>query len=131
MPRYDFKCHSCKKITKNVILPITHRAGDLPVCCKEDMRYHITSAPQVLWKDGDLPDGGFVAGKDKRRINTRKERREFMAENSLVDSNDLYKPPTNEEQMDTHADVLKSVNAITPDAEQKQQLKNDGLLDIV
>ena len=54
-----------------------------------------------------------------------------MAENDLVDSNDLITPPTHEEQMDTHADVVKSVAAITPDSAQKQQMKDDGILDIV
>ena len=131
MAVYDFKCRECHKISEDVHLPMSHMKHDVPSCCGNKMSYYITSAPQVLWKDGDLPDGSFVAGADRRRITTRKERREFMAENDLVDSNDLITPPTHEEQMDTHADVVKSVAAITPDSAQKQQMKDDGILDIV
>ena len=131
MAIYDFKCVTCDEILENISLPMTHTEDDLPVHCGKKMNYYITSPPQVLWRDKDLPDGGFVAGKEKERITTTRERREFMAKHDLVDSNDLITPPTHEEQMDTHADVLKSVSAITPDAEQKQQMKDDGILDIV
>ena len=131
MAIYDFRCHKCNTIKKDVIFPITHLKSQLPSCCDETMAYFITTVPTVMWKDGDLPDGSFIAGKERERITTRKDRREFMARNDLVDSNDIIKPPTHEEQMDTHADVLKSVNAITPDSDQKQQMKDDGILDIV
>lgn len=131
MAVYDFKCDICDTISRDVVLPMTHVIGDKPECCGIYMNYYITSPPQVLWRDGDLPDGSFIAGKDRRRITTRKDRREFMAENDLIDSNDLITPPSHEEQMDTHADVMKSVAAITPDAKQKQQMKDDGILDIV
>ena len=133
MAIYDFRCHECNQVLENVVLNMSHDDDDHPACyqCGLYMDHYITTAPQVLWKDGDLPDGSFVAGKDRRRITTRKERREFMAENDLVDSNDLIIPPTHEEQMDTQADMMKSVNAITPDAVQKQQMKDDGILDIV
>ena len=131
MPRYDFRCMKCDKIDEDIVLPITHLSSTIPRCCKQTMSYHISSPPQVLWKDKDLPDGGFVAGKKKERITTKRERREFMAKHDLVDSNDFITPPSHEEQMDTHADVLKSVAAITPDDVQKEQMKDSGILDIV
>jgi hypothetical protein len=133
MAVYDFKCGGCGQVHENIILPMTHEDWEHPACydCGEITEHYYTTVPMVMWRDGDLPDGGFVAGKEKKRISTKKERREFMAENDLVDSNDLFTPPTNEEQMDTHADVMKSVSAITPDADQKKQMKDDGILDIV
>jgi len=131
MAVYDFRCKECGKIDTDVILPMSHLRHDVPSCCGNKMSYYITSPPQILWKDGDLPDGSFIAGKDRRRITTRKDRREFMAENDLVDSNDLITPPSFEEQQDTQADIKRSIAAITPDADQKRQMKDDGILDIV
>jgi hypothetical protein len=133
MAVYDFRCSECEQVLKNVVLNMSHEDDDHPACyqCGQRMIHYITSAPLVLWKDGDLPDGSFIAGKDRRRITTRKDRREFMAENDLVDSNDLIIPPTHEEQLDTQADIMRSIDAITPDAKQKEQMKSDGILDIV
>ena len=133
MAVYDFKCGECGQVLENVILAMTHEDWEHPACydCGQHTEHYITSSPMVLWKDGDLPDGGFVAGKKKERISTRRDRREFMAKNDLVDANDMYTPPTHEEQMDTHAAMKKTVDAITPDAKQKRQMRDDGILDIV
>ena len=127
MPRYDFKCHTCEKITKDVILPITHREGDTPVCCDEDMRYHITSPPQVMWKDPNIDAFRHVGIKGSPVVSSMKEHRECLARNDIVDANDLFDPPSVAEQKRSQAEAQESIDSITPTVEQKRQLQVDGL----
>ena len=127
MPRYDFKCHECDKVSRDVILPITHRDGDRPECCGEDMWYYITSPPQVLWKDPIIDPFRPVATPNAPVISSMREHREYMARNDLVDANDLYAPPTASEERVIQAEAQESIDAISPTAEQNQQLQESGL----
>jgi hypothetical protein len=133
MAIYDFKCKQCGLIIEDVIMPMTHEKEDLPFHCEERMRYHITSVPMVHWKDYDLPDGGFVAHShpDRPVITSKKQNKDFMERNNLIDANEVFSPPTREEEVKERADVQKSIAAITPTETQKAQLKADGILDIV
>lgn len=129
---YDFKCLECGRIAEDVVLPMTHSDDEHPRCCEQGMADYHTSPPTVLWKDGDLPDGAFTAGKrgEQVRIETRKQRREYMAENDLVDANDLGPPPNKRDQMEAFKDTQESIAAITPDAQEMEQLASSGLLDL-
>lgn len=134
MPTYDFKCKECGHIEEDVIMPITHQREDLPFHCSGRMQYHITSAPMVSWIDPVIEPFRNPAAKrgDKDAVITsQKQRREFMEKNNLVDAND-FKPPTHQEQAETHAKTLKSIEAVTPTKEQADQLRSDGInVDIV
>ena len=128
---YDFKCECCGRVAKDIVLPMTHSDDEHPRCCDRAMADFFTVPPTILWTDADLPDGGFVSGKNKERITTKKERREFMARNDLVDANELGPPPNKAAQMEQFKDTMKTIDAITPDAQQEDQLKSSGLMDLV
>jgi hypothetical protein len=131
MPTYDFKCHTCSRVERDVILPITHT--DRPECCGERMAYHITQAPLVHWDDPVIePFRNPAAKRDDKDavIMTTRQRREFMKKNDLVDAND-FKPPSNGEQQAEVAKMKKSIEAITPTKEQSAKLRKSGLHDIV
>ena len=134
MPTYDFKCKDCGHIEEDVIMPITHQREDLPFHCSGRMQYHITSPPMVSWIDPVIEPFRNPAAKrgDKDAVITStKQRREFMEKNNLIDAND-FKPPTHQEQAETHAETLKSIEAVTPTKEQADQLRSDGInVDIV
>ena len=129
MPTYDFKCSKCGQIDENIIMPITHQKEDLPWHCGQRMSYHITQAPMVSWTDPVIEPFRNPAAKrgDKDAVITStKQRREFMEKNNLVDAND-FKPPTRQEQAETHAKTLKSIEAVTPTKRQADQMKSDGI----
>ena len=134
MPTYDFKCKKCGQIDENIIMPITHQKEDLPWHCGERMQYHITQAPMVSWTDPVIEPFRNPAAKRNDKdavITSQKQRREFMAKNNLVDAND-FKPPTHEEQAETHAKVVKTIEDVTPTKQQAEQMKSDGIaVDIV
>lgn len=127
---YDFKCSVCGAIEVDVFLSIHHTDDDHPKCCYgEPMGDYITRAPQVHWKDYDLPDGGFKATHDGTVITSRKQNRDYMARNGLKDANETFKCPTHLEQKEQHADALRSIDAITPTRKQMDIMKSDGTLD--
>lgn len=129
MPAYDFKCKECETIQEDVILSIAHTHADLPHCCDRAMEYHITSVPMVHWKDYDLPDGGFksTATPGREVITSLREKREYMKRNNLLDANEVVEKPTQEHEQKARQEAQESIKAITPTAEQKEQLKKDGL----
>ena len=133
MAIYDFKCKKCGHITEDVVMPMTHEKDDLPWHCEERMSYHITSAPMVHWKDYDLPDGGFIAHShpDRPVITSVKQNKDFMERNNLLDANEVFKPPTREEDQAIVAEMQGSIDAISPTEAQRRQMKDDGILDIV
>lgn len=133
MALYDFKCSECGEVVENIILPMTHADEDHPYCyrCHQYLEHFITAAPMVHWKDYDLPDGGFKAGKDGTVITTRKQNREYMKRHDLLDANEHIKPPTREEWQKEHAKAIESVQAITPTPKQKMELERVGISDIV
>lgn len=53
-----------------------------------------------------------------------------MKRHDLVDANDLQMP-TMQQQMSDHAKAQESIAAITPDAQQKEQLQAMGLDSII
>jgi hypothetical protein len=115
----------------DVIMSIGHVKGDIPKCCGETMSYHITSVPMVLWTDPIIEPFKPIATKDAPVITTTKQNREYMARNHLVDANDLFEPPTREEELETNRKAQESISSITPTAEQNQQLKEIGLDSII
>jgi hypothetical protein len=119
MPRYDFMCGQCNRLVKDVFLPITHAETDRPVCCDATMGQHFTVPPMVAWIDPVIePFRNPAAPRDSKDavITSKKQRREFMAKNNLVDGND-FKPPSHQEQKEAVAEMEKSVKAITPTKE--------------
>jgi len=133
MPSYDFKCHECQKVKTDVFLPITHSQDDIPVCCYKTMRYYITQAPMVHWKDYEFKNGGFIAHGVEGRpvITTQRQRKEMMERNNLIDGNDFGRPPTNEEQFAEVERMKASVDEITPTKDQIDRLVYDGHGDIL
>lgn len=127
MPVYDFKCMKCQEIVEDLSMPITHLASAVPRCCDQYMSYHITSAPQVVWKDPNIAAFRTSAGKKPEVITTTKGRREFMARNDLHDANERYSAPTRAEEQREVAEKQASIDAITPTAKQTQQLKDSGI----
>ena len=97
------------------------------MCCDNLMNYYITSAPMVMWKDPIIEPFKPVATANAPVISTMRQHRDYMDRNDLVDANELYTPPTHEDQMATNAEAQASIDAITPTAEQNQQLKESGL----
>jgi hypothetical protein len=128
---YDFRCGECGTVKRDIVLPITHRNSELPRCCDKGMNYHITSVPQVVWKDPQIEPFRFSAVPGNPLVTTTKQRRELMERHDLVDANDMYPPPTQVEQMAENAEALESVKAITPTAEQNEQLQKAGLDSII
>ena len=127
MSIYDFKCHKCDRIREDVTLPISHRSSERPMCCDTLMNYYITSAPQVVWKDPQIEPFRFRAVKGAPIVTSTRQRRDIMERNDLIDANDLYDPPSQTEQMRENAKMQESINAITPDAQQAEQLQEMGL----
>ena len=130
MAIYDFRCGECGTIKTNVVLPITHRNSELPRCCDEAMNYHISSVPMVMWNDPQIEPFRFSAVKGAPIVSSMRERRELMKRHDLVDANDLQMP-TMQQQMSDHAKAQESIDAITPDAQQKEQLQAMGLDSII
>jgi hypothetical protein len=91
------------------------------------MRYYITTPPIVSWKDPMIDAFRPVATKNAPVISSMKEHREYMARNDLVDANDLYAPPSATEDREIQAEAQASIDAISPTAEQNQQLQESGL----
>lgn len=131
MPLYDFRCSKCDTIKEDVVLPITHRSSEKPRCCNETMNYFISTVPMVMWKDPNIEPFRAVGTKDAPIISSMKENREYMARNGLVDANDLYDPPTQAQQQEAIAEAQASIDAITPNAQQAEQIKKMGLDTIV
>ena len=134
MAVYDFKCGECGSVQSNVVLKISHRPEDKPVCCNAPMNYYITKAPMVRFRDYELKDGGFRAvGIPGRPVVTSlKQNRELMRRHDLLDANELIgTPPTHLDQEHEAQELQKTIDAITPNEQQKRQLAKDGLLDLV
>lgn len=130
MPNYDFKCPACGTILEHQFLRITHLPDEVPHCCESPMNYHITQPPLVHWKDPMIEPFRAIATKDRPVITTAKQNREYMARNGLVDANEVVeKPPTHEEQAETHAQVVESIEKISPSAEVRDNMDKQGLLD--
>ena len=129
MPTYDFKCKKCGSMRENVLLRITHDDADKPCCCDQAMDYHITTPPMVTWKDPQIEPFRAVGIPGKPIVTSTKQNRELMARHDLVDANDLGPPPTYKDDLKVAADVEKSINAITPDAETSDKMAKQGLLD--
>jgi len=91
------------------------------------MNYYITSAPQVVWKDPQIEPFRFTSVKGAPMVTSTRQRRELMREHDLVDANDLYDPPSQTQQMKESAKMQESIDAITPDAQQQEQLADMGL----
>ena len=137
MALYDFKCGKCGNVVANQILPITHQKKDLPMCTmlsKHDkpvrMGYFITQPPMVHWKDPNIDAFRHVALPEAPVVNTMKEHRELMARHDMVDAND-HAPPTKYEEKVAREEAQSSVDAITPTAEQAEQLQANGMKNIV
>lgn len=127
MAIYDFKCGKCQRLKVDVVMPISHRSSERPMCCDQLMNYYITSVPMVMWKDPIIEPFKPVATANAPVITTTRQHRDYMKRNDLVDANELFTPPTREEEMAAVAEAQESIAAITPTAEQKQQLKESGL----
>ena len=112
---YDFKCADCGRMETDVFLSINHAPGERPTCCGKTMPQHFTKAPTVHWRDYDLPDGGFrsYSTPDKPVITSLKQNRDYMERNNLIDANEVFKPPTQEEQFETHKEVMESIEKIS------------------
>ena len=52
-----------------------------------------------------------------------------MERNDLIDANDLYKPPTQQEQVRENEEMQETINAITPNEQQEDQMKASGILE--
>ena len=131
MPRYDFRCRQCADGTDNVVLPINHEKTDRPYCyaCEQFMEVHITVPPMVHWSDPQIEPFRAVGIPGQPVITSTKQNRELMARHDLVDANDLGPPPTQQDQMKTVDEISETIDAITPDAEQRDNMAKQGLLD--
>lgn len=130
MAIYDFRCMKCDQIDENISMPISHQREDLPWHCGQRMSYHISKAPSVHWIDPVIePFRNPAAPRDTKDsvILTSSQRRAFMEKNDLIDANDLVKP-THEEQAETHKEVMRTIDEITPTKDQEAQMKHDGLM---
>jgi hypothetical protein len=134
MAVFDFKCKSCDQILENVVLGMNHEDDDHPACyqCGEHMEHYFTSAPMAIC-EAELQDGGFIAHSvpDRPLITSRRQNRELMKRHGLTNAMDYYRPPTHKEQQATRAEMRESINSITPDTKQQEELKRVGLSDIV
>ena len=130
---YDFKCDHCAKIDEDVYLPITHEDCDHPYCCGMHMQHHISKAPTVQWKDYMLLNGGFVAHSipGKPVVTSRKQNRDLMERNGLVDANDYGPPPTKSDQMERHHKDQALNAQFEPPEHVKAEMKRQGLDSIV
>jgi hypothetical protein len=131
MPTYDFKCHNCGKTMKNVLLRITHDEADRPGCCGETMRQHFTVPPSVVWVDPIIEPFRAIATKDRPVITTARQNREYMERNNLIDANELGPPPSHEDQKRELKEINESIAKVTPSVEQKSQMRDVGVSDIV
>lgn len=127
MPRYDFQCAKCQSVEKNIVLPITHLDSQIPVCCDSTMGYYITQAPMVVWKDPQIEPFKPTATPNAPLISTTKQRREYMARNHLLDANEVFEPPSHQAQRAAVAKMTETIDAITPTAQQQEQLQVMGL----
>jgi hypothetical protein len=127
MAIYDFKCQKCSHIDKDIALSILHAPGEVPMHCGQFMSYHITTPPMVVWKDPIIEPFKVRATAKEEIITTPKQRREYMARNDLLDANDTFAAPTPQEEKRSREEAQESIDAITPTAEQNQQLKESGL----
>ena len=108
-------------------MPMTHRSSDRPMCCGDLMNYYITSAPLVMWKDPNIEPFKPIATENAPVISSMKDRREYMAKNDFVDSNDLFTPPTEKEQRLVREEAKESMDAISGTTQQKEQLREQGI----
>ena len=129
-PLYDFKCKKCERIKENVLLRITHTPDQLPICCDQSMRYHITTPPLVHWTDPVIEPFRAIATKDMPIISTTRENREYMARNNLIDANELGAPPSHEDQKAENAGMQASIDAISPDTDTAKKMDQQGMFDI-
>lgn len=131
MPRYDFRCRQCADGTDNVVLPINHEKTDRPYCyaCEQFMEVHITVPPMVHWSDPQIEPFRAVGIPGQPIITSTKQNRELMARHDLVDANDLGPPPTHHDDARVAAEVEESIQAITPDADLRGKMAEQGLND--
>lgn len=123
MAIYDFKCGFCGLIERDVVLPMSHTERDRPSCCGFRMTTHITSAPMVHWKDYEVRYRP-VSVPGAAPITSRREEREFMKRHDLVHYDEVCgAPPTQAEQAATHAEMVDSIEKITPSGEIAAQLQ--------
>jgi hypothetical protein len=127
---YDLKCVTCDEVLENHIMPITHTKEDIPLHCGKTMGYFITKAPMGFVTDTEFPVP-FKAGAEGTIISNKRQKKEFMAKHDLYDANEVMTPPSPHEVAQTREEIRKSIEAITPTAQQKEQLKSVGLDDIV
>ena len=132
MAVYDFKCPECDTVCRDVVLPMMHEDEDHPHCynCDAKTHHYITKTPMMFMRDVDYAVP-FEAGKDKEVITSSRQRKEFMARNNLMDANEIMEAPTHKEQKKARDEVKESIAAITPNEQQKDQMKQSGLGDIV
>jgi hypothetical protein len=80
-----------------------------------------------------LLNGGFVAHSmpGKPIITSQKQNREMMARHNLIDANDLGPPPTKAEQMAQHHKDQAAMKEFEPPKHVIQEMKRQGLTDIV
>jgi hypothetical protein len=129
---YDFKCSVCGAIDVDVVLSINHTDDEHPQCCYGmPMDHYHTVPPQVLWTDPNIEAFRPVATENAPVISSMRQHREYMAKHDLVDANDLFTPPTAEEQKESIAKAQESIDAITPNPQQAEQLGKMGLDSIV
>ena len=129
MAIYDFRCMKCDKIDIDVMLPMSHRNSELPRCCDQSMSYHISSPPMVHWRDPLIAPFRAIGTKDAPVITSTRQYREYMKRNDLVDANDLYTPPSRSSEAEERAEMQASIDQITPDAQQAEQMEASGILD--
>ena len=130
MAIYDLKCATCDEVLENHIMPITHTKEDIPVHCGKTMGYYITKAPMGIVTDTEFPVP-FKAGAEGEIISNKRQKKEFMARNDLLDANEVMTPPTPHEEKMKREEIADSIAAITPTAKQKEELKQVGIRDIV
>lgn len=99
----------------DVYLPISHTHEDRPRCCDTVMPQFFSKAPMMHFRDYELPGGGYrsYSTPDRPVITSRKQNREYMKRNNLLDANEVFKPPTQEEQFETHKEVMESIDNIS------------------
>ena len=131
---YDFKCKTCGTVSRDVSLSIRHTVDERPKCCGVTMPMYFQQFPQVHWKHYELEGGGFIAHGIKGRpvITSMRQRKEMMERNDLLDANDFGAPPTKEEQVRFHNEVIRpSIDQVMPSGPILQEMKERGLADIV
>jgi putative FmdB family regulatory protein len=83
MPLYDYQCPTCGKLAENVVRPMSEYK-DGPICCDKPMRRYITSVRfNPVYGAHDMP--GYQCPVSERWVDSRKQRREIMAEHNLIE----------------------------------------------